>query len=772
MTFSAYKISVSKCTDAALYCSMSRFNRLLPMIRSVPGFFCLALVLCLSVLPVHAQNSSLIKVDEDKTAEHWQPPDLTNLSLDWWQQFEAPTPGIFQERANQFIAAANEKILDLEADDLLAGENLLSSLHAQIDLLRVAMQEPVSEAFEPISTKDTYTLDELLLLRAQWRNLENKQKVPMLRLDELERQTALLEQRRDNLLRQYRAADIGTPDRILVGLQRVSARFEYELAVKRFENMEKGLAELRQQSELLDQQLEFAKSRLEPGETDWHAVEAQAVEAHEQVAAISKKMSSLQQQMLDTLLADVSKPSLQLLRKQQLTRASAERSLAIMQENLHQVRANWYRFRSGDMDFRFDIQESIQKSEDLVNETNEQIEVWISASQTTVISPPSADGLNAAKNVELAHSAAQETLSLIEDIRASSDDLLLVQEILTADMVSEQPGFRGLWTRLTLITGGVWMALDKVLDFNLFHIGDAPVTPGGIMKMLLILVLGFALSWFIRHLLERLKNRQQFAKSPAVYTLGRILHYIIILVAVLAALGSIGLDFTNFALIAGALSVGIGFGLQSIVNNFVSGLILLFEGSLRVGDYIELQSGVRGIVKEINTRATVINTNDSVDIVVPNSEFITSQLTNWTLRKPIARIRIAFGTAYGSDKDIVRQAAMEAASKVPFILHNMPGYEPEVQLVNFGDSSLDFQLLAWVSKSGVRRPERVRAEFYWELETRLREHGIEIPFPQRDLHLRSGFRAPDTHLLEPDSSEDGEAVLAPQSRSEPGETLK
>jgi len=272
----------------------------------------------------------------------------------------------------------------------------------------------------------------------------------------------------------------------------------------------------------------------------------------------------------------------------------------------------------------------------------------------------------------------------------------------------------------------------------------------------LILVLGFALSWFIRHLLERLKNRQQFAKSPAVYTLGRILHYIIILVAVLAALGSIGLDFTNFALIAGALSVGIGFGLQSIVNNFVSGLILLFEGSLRVGDYIELQSGVRGIVKEINTRATVINTNDSIDIVVPNSEFITSQLTNWTLRKPIARMRIGFGTAYGSDKDIVRQAALEAAVKVPFILHNMPGYEPEVQLVNFGDSSLDFQLLAWVSKSGVRRPERVRAEFYWELETRLRENGIEIPFPQRDLHLRSGFGAPGTHLPEPEPSEDGE----------------
>ncbi|MGD8347165.1 MAG: mechanosensitive ion channel, partial [Lysobacterales bacterium] len=234
-------------------------------------------------------------------------------------------------------------------------------------------------------------------------------------------------------------------------------------------------------------------------------------------------------------------------------------------------------------------------------------------------------------------------------------------------------------------------------------------------------------------------NRRQFASSPAVYTLSRLLHYIIIFIAVLAAFGSIGLDFSNFALIAGALSVGIGFGLQSVVNNFVSGLILLFEGSLRVGDYIELDTGLRGLVKEINTRATVVRTNDSIDVVVPNSQFITNQLTNWTLREPLARFRIEFGVAYGSDKEAVRAAALEAANRVDFIVHNMPSRPVEVWLTDYGDSALVFQLLAWVSKAGVRRPERVRAAVLWELETQLSERGIQIPFPQRDLHLRSGF---------------------------------
>ena len=232
----------------------------------------------------------------------------------------------------------------------------------------------------------------------------------------------------------------------------------------------------------------------------------------------------------------------------------------------------------------------------------------------------------------MAHSVAQETLSIIQQIEDSVDELLLVQDILVSDLVATQGVFTSLGTRLSILTTDIWDGMQVVLDYNLFHIADAAVTPGRIISMLMILLFGILLSWVIRHLLARLRNRRKYAKSSAIYTLGRLLHYIIIITAIFVALGTIGLDFTNFALIAGALSVGIGFGLQSIVNNFVSGLILLFEGSLRVGDYIELDSGLRGTVKEINTRATVINTNDSVDMVVPNSEFVTSRLTNWTLR--------------------------------------------------------------------------------------------------------------------------------------------
>ena len=677
---------------------------------------------------------------ETSEEKQWQPFEITSLPLTWWESFETTSPQDFQQRMEQFGALVQPKLQGLDADNFSKAQNILSRLQGQAELLVLALAGPEPEHFTPIPTKEAHTLDELLSLRRQWRHIEDEQQVPELRIEELRSQSSLLEQRRDNLLRQYEAVEDNSPARIILGLERVSARLDFELTNLNLKYQENRLAALQERGKLLDEQLDFARARLASEETDWHVIDKEVLAAQSEATAATDVLATLQRELLEVLSADKPKPSLELLRKQQMRRAAARQSLSLVQASLNSARANWYRFQSGTLDSSFDINDSIKASDNLIQETKKQIEVWVVASQTTLISPLPDSGLNARKNVELAHSAAQETLTTIKEIEASSDDLALVQEILVADMIHSQSGFRNLWARLTLFSDDVGKGLFSVLDYDLFHIGDAPVTPSGIIKMLMIIAFGFLLSWVIRHLLERLKNRRKYAKSSVVYSLGRILHYIIIVTAVLAALGTIGLDFTNFALIAGALSVGIGFGLQSIVNNFVSGLILLFEGSLRVGDYIELDGGLKGTVKEINTRATVINTNDSIDVVVPNSELVTTHLTNWTLREPMARLRINFGVAYGSDKETVKAAALEAASEVEFILQHIPGREAEIWLTNFGDSSLDFELLAWVTKSGVRRPQRVRSNFLWALETKLAEKGIEIPFPQRDLHLRTGFQ--------------------------------
>jgi small-conductance mechanosensitive channel len=701
-------------------------------------------------IPAPAQVLPTGQAKQSPEVQPWQSPEITSLPLAWWSSLDPASPDEFKKRMAQFEEVTKQKFQGLDGADLVDAQNLFNRIQEQVGLLVLALRSQESFPFAPIQTKDAYTLDELLDLREQWRDLEARQEVPTLRIEELKSQSALLGQRRDNLLSQYNAADVNSPARILLGLQRVSARLDYALNDQGLKYHEDSLKELQKQDQLLKDQLDFARARLNGGETDWQAIESEVAAARADAESSESRLSSLQHQLLEVLSAENPKPSLEALRKQQLIRESASQSLTQIKNSLDEARANWYRFHSGTMDPGFDIGASIKASRKLLETTAQQVQIWTAASQTTLISPQPETDLNARKNVELAHTAAQETLSIIKEIQSVSDDLGLVQEILASDMVQSEDVFSSLGTRMTLLSGSVWKSMQGVLGYDLFHIGDAPVTPGSIARMLLIVMFGFLLSWVIRHLLERLKNRRNYAKSSAIYTLGRILHYIIIITAIFAALGTIGLNFSNFALIAGALSVGIGFGLQSIVNNFVSGLILLFEGSLRVGDFIELDSGLRGTVKEINTRATVINTNDSVDVVVPNSEFVSTRLTNWTLREPVGRLRISFGVAYGSDKDVVKEAAFEAAAEVDNVLLHTPGREAQIRLVGFGDSSLDFELLVWVSKASVRRPGRTRAEIFWALETKLRERGIEIPFPQRDLRLRTGFdklaRDEDTQL--------------------------
>jgi small-conductance mechanosensitive channel len=285
-------------------------------------------------------------------------------------------------------------------------------------------------------------------------------------------------------------------------------------------------------------------------------------------------------------------------------------------------------------------------------------------------------------------------------------------------------------------------SLDNLRSFfstGLFEIGKTSITLFDIVRVALIIASAWLASKLIRRGLDRIARYRIGVSPSSFYALGRVLHYIIIFVGILIGLSTIGLDFRNFAIVAGALGVGIGFGLQSIVNNFVAGLIILFERSLKVDDFVELASGVVGRVREINFRSTRITTNDNIDVLVPNSEFVNGRLTNWTLDEEYRRIHVPFGVAYGTDKELVCTAGIEAAAAVPHTLTDVPEHEPQVWFVGFGDSSLNFELVVWLTPAAVRKPFAVQADYLWALHTALENNGIQVPFPQRDVHLKSFF---------------------------------
>lgn len=315
-----------------------------------------------------------------------------------------------------------------------------------------------------------------------------------------------------------------------------------------------------------------------------------------------------------------------------------------------------------------------------------------------------------------------------------------------------------------------WSDLQGLLAYApLKTFGVANVTLGTLIAAVVVLLLAWGLSIVLRRMLRRFGDRRASANQAALYTVSRLLHYVLLTVGILLALNVAGVPLSQFTVFAGAIGVGLGFGLQAIFSNFISGLILLFDRSLKVGDFVELESDVRGTVRAINIRATRITTNDNIDLLVPNSEFVSGRVVNWTHGSFNRRIRVPFGVAYGVDKELVKKAALDAAARVPFTLATEGEKRPQVWLNNFGDSAVEFLLVVWLTEEAARRNTAIKAAYLWEIDTALKEYGIEIPFPQRDLHVRSLFGKTGDEAF---AALRGEAAGGGSVRSEPAKKPK
>ncbi len=271
-------------------------------------------------------------------------------------------------------------------------------------------------------------------------------------------------------------------------------------------------------------------------------------------------------------------------------------------------------------------------------------------------------------------------------------------------------------------------------SLELFRLGESPFT----LKTLIILIISLILLFVIVNLITRVLSKRIFPRygldvgvSQSITT---IIRYVLIITGLVIILQTSGIDLSAVGLLVGALGVGIGFGLQNVTSNFISGIIILFERPIKVGDRIEIDD-LSGNVVDISGRATTITTNDNVTVIVPNSDFINQRVINWSHNEKKVRLSFPVGVSYREDPEKIRKLLMEIALANPGVL---PSPAPYVLFDEFGDSSLNFKLLVW-TESFINRPNILKSELYYEIFRKFAEHNIEIPFPQRDIHLISGF---------------------------------
>lgn len=279
-----------------------------------------------------------------------------------------------------------------------------------------------------------------------------------------------------------------------------------------------------------------------------------------------------------------------------------------------------------------------------------------------------------------------------------------------------------------------WLTrLQESINYELFRVGGVTLTPALIAEKLLLLLLILLATRYFARWARHLNDHRVFRRvEPGPrYTMIRLIQYFIYVVGVVFILRALEINLTAVTVVFGALGVGAGLGLQSVVANFVAGLVLLFERPIKVDDYVTTEN-VEGLVKEIRFRSTLIQTNDNISIIVPNSELTSRGLINWSHGDTNVRLHIPVGVAYGSDIETVRKALMEVASEAEGVLVTPP---PEAWFIGFGDSSLNFELLVWTDEP--LRHRRLKSRLNYAIDAAFRKYKVQIPFPQRDLHVKT-----------------------------------
>lgn len=280
--------------------------------------------------------------------------------------------------------------------------------------------------------------------------------------------------------------------------------------------------------------------------------------------------------------------------------------------------------------------------------------------------------------------------------------------------------------------------LNKILDYAttilsapLLKIGSMKLTLWTIIYLVVLFVLLIYLSGKLRTLVAERILARRIADVGIRHAMASILRYLIIVVGALIILQTAGIDLTALNVLAGAVGIGVGFGLQNIVSNFISGIIILFERPIKVGDRIEV-GGIEGDVVRIKGRSTTVLTNDNIAIIVPNSRFITENVVNWSHTDRTVRFRVPVSVSYDSDVRMVERLLLEVAAENPDVLKRPA---PGVRFMEFGDNGLLFELRVW-SMTLIQKKGLLISSLNFGIMEKFRQHGIEIPFPQLDLHLR------------------------------------
>ena len=675
------------------------------------------------------------------SAQEYQSPDPAKILPNWWENFEVEGDQL-NSRIQKFSTDLKTLKIEIPLEKQENANHLIDRIISNLNSYEDLKGREVDQTLAAWVPKEVYTYKQYVALTENHRATLRKMSYEKLERERIKELLSELEQVIRNRYVHYLEMAGPNIDKFMVGLDLLALKSRWgflneELRLVRAQIIQDEKLANRYKEELLlaREKLDFSsiqsgdlKKRIEELQLEYEKATRTLLGAEADAARAADQPSQtklLRQGVIHALIA-------QAVIKTDILRIKAVRTLSYISEDIHSEQVlhdlqNWQNYQQM-------IHQRIQTWRKFSS-----VERDISSKELILLKGNGDDFDERLVKVEQERNQlATESLVALENLSRLSNQLELTLDLIEDQVVSEQTVLEMTSYRIGEFVESIQGYFTEWIYFGFFDVGGVPITLIGILKAILVVIGAYWISKLTQRGILRYMKRKKDAKQPTFYALSRIIHYLILGFGLLAALSTLGLTTDNIVLILSALGIGVGFGLQTIVNNFLCGVAVLFEQSVKVGDFIELDTGEFGRVEEIHVQNTRMHTFDGIDILIPNSTLFNSKTINWTTNDPYQRLHIPFGVAYGTDQDKVTETVIAVAKKIPSTLIGVKGTrDPEVWLVQFGDSSLNFELVVWVNIFLSSGRSSLKANYMSAIEKALKENGIQIPFPQRDLHLKT-----------------------------------
>lgn len=675
-------------------------------------------------------------------------PDPLDLNINWWNYFNVPNDQlpVKIQRFKQKIEILKQS---LKEDEHRLIKEHIERISFNLDMYLKKKQTPFFEESTHLQFLKNYTVDQLLRVNKAVQNtntkLRNEKEIYEMEKGNLSR----IKSKLDELFLQYPNAPNASVKKIEIGLSLINKRIEQAITEANLYFIRKKIEYLEIEKKRLDQELNFARSHMNFQVETEEKLKKELVDSEKKVDEEKKNLYKLQKQAFYEERKNLENKLNCCLWDNKVLTQSVITEQSKIENLIKEIKYLLFVFsNNSDTYSAAELQKLATKYQEVAAEGRSNIKQW----EEIVKNEQARMGKQIEQTpTEQKNKEPFEDTSLIIDIHLEMDQIIAhIQElkiqIQNAELLIKQIDWyiikeKGLhetwWILLQRNLQGTFETFIFTTNYTLFHVYNKPVTVLNFLQAFLIFIFTILLSKIFKRAIFNEKYISKKLSPSTQYIIARCLHYIFMIVGLIVALSFIGLDFTNFLIFAGALGVGIGFGMQSLFNNIFSGLLLLLQRNIKVGDIVELTDDFRGRVQEITLQNTHIHSFEGLDLIVPNSQLTSQLLNNWTLHDTCRRYRIPFHVPLNSNKELIRDIVLNVANKLPSVKKDDPRYaNPQLWLMNFNEFGMSFELVVWVDLSinlptGITKPTLL-----WNIHSALQENGISISYPHKEIYIK------------------------------------